>query len=190
MNFGFIRYIELSPWNDAQEWTIQHVSWDVKLTWPSSQMMITSIILCLWHHLSRLALSWASCNPLHVAFVATVIDNVRRPSSGYTCPLTDLLRTLPQWIFCCFHGYWWRCMAFDSVGIALLLSPCFVVEHAVFYNAQCENECYTIVSPKKVSHLVHYSQGFKFEFWPFWTQIWVQKMSLQYGCSYILEFQM
>lgn len=113
--------------------------------------------------------------PLHVAFVAIVIDNIRCPSSGYTCPLTDLLRILPRWISCCFHGYWWRCMASDSVDIALLpllaslLSPCFLVEHVVFYSAQCENESYTVVSPTKVSNFVHYSQGrLKFGFWLIW----------------------
>lgn len=107
--------------------------------------------------------------PLHVAFVAIVIDNVRCPSSGYTCPLADLLRILPRWISCCFHGYWWRCMASDSVDIALLLYPCFLVEHVVFYSAQCENESYTAVSPTKVSHFVHYSQGrLKFGFQPIW----------------------
>lgn len=151
MNFGFIRYIELSPWNDAPEWTIQHVSWDVKLTWPSSQMMINYL-----DHLVSLASPFSACSlliehsaiPLHVAFVATVIDNIRCPSSGYTCPLTDLLRTLPRWIFCCFHGYWWRCMAFDSVGIALLLSPCFLLEHAVFYMLNVRMSATPLCYPK------------------------------------------
>lgn len=113
MTFGCI---ELCLWNDAPEWTIQHVSWDVKLTWPSSQMMTISIILCLWHHLSRPACMISlehPAIPLHVAFVATVIDNIRCPSLGYAGPLTDLFTyfasvnflLLPR-LLVTMHGIW------------------------------------------------------------------------------------